>query len=122
YHRAYAFDRTHWRAQGYARVVARQPAARALQRDLATVTYETESGPSSVFGETTVSGTKTIDPEIVRRELAYEPGDPFRQSRLDRTRTNLSNLNLFRTVRIDEDKSGDPDVNLHVKITEAPPR
>src|SRR5262249_60376442 len=117
YHRAYAFDRTHWRAQGYARVVARQPAARALQRDLATVTYQTESGPSSFFGDTKVSGTKTIDPEIVRRELAYEPGDPFRQSRLDRTQTNLTNLNLFRPARIDEDRTGDPHVTLHVRVT-----
>ena len=122
YNRAHAFLRTYYREHGYARVVVRKQAALDLQRDLATVTYQTESGPSSFFGETKVSGTKTIDPEIVRRELAYEPGDPFRQSRLDRTRTNLTNLNLFRTVRIDEDRTGDPDVNLHVRVTEAPPR
>src|SRR5262249_40433190 len=82
YNRAHAFLRTYYREHGYARVVVRKQAALDLQRDLATVTYQTESGPSSFFGETKVSGTKTIDPEIVRRELAYEPGDPFRQSRL----------------------------------------
>jgi len=122
YNRAHVFLRTYYREHGYARVVVRKQAELDLQRDLATVTYHAESGPSSFFGDTKVSGTKTIDPEIVRRELAYQPGDPFRQSRLDRTRTNLTNLNLFRTVRLDEDKTDDPDVNLHVRVTEAPPR
>ena len=93
---------------------------RDLEHDTATVSYQVESGPPCVFGETHVRGTKAVDPAVVRRELAYDPGDPFRQSRVDRTRTNLLNLSLFHTVRLDEDRSGDSDVTVRVRVTEAP--
>ncbi|TMA82288.1 MAG: hypothetical protein E6J77_15850 [Deltaproteobacteria bacterium] len=120
YNRAHVYLRTYYREHGYARVEVQKQAQLDLEHDIATVSYRVESGPPCVFGETHVSGTKAVDPAVVRRELAYDPGDPFRQSRLDRTRTNLLNLSLFHTVRLDEDRSGDSDVTVRVRVTEAP--
>ena len=120
YNRAHVYLRTYYREHGYARVEVQKQAQLDLEHDTATVSYQVESGPPCVFGETHVRGTKAVDPAVVRRELAYDPGDPFRQSRVDRTRTNLLNLSLFHTVRLDEDRSGDSDVTVRVRVTEAP--
>src|SRR5439155_900332 len=60
------------------------------------------------------------DPEVVRRELAFRQGDPFKASLLERTRANLMALRLFRTIRIDEDKSRDPRVAVRIRVIEAP--
>jgi outer membrane protein insertion porin family/translocation and assembly module TamA len=120
YNRTHLFLRTYYREHGYARVEVRKQAQLDLERDTATLAYQVDSGPVCVFAKTRVTGTKAVDPEVVRRELAYDPGDPFRQSRLDRTRANLLNLNLFRSVRIDEDRTRDSDVAVRVRVAEAP--
>src|SRR5206468_3103559 len=80
------------------------PAEVDVRRDAAAVTYRVESGPPSVFGEVRVSGAETVGEAVVRREVAFEPGQPFKQSLLERTRSNLVALRLFRSIRITEDK------------------
>jgi outer membrane protein insertion porin family/translocation and assembly module TamA len=86
------------------------------------VTYRIDSGPPALFGEVRVSGTRRVDPAVVRRELAFVPGDPFAQGRLDRSRADLAALGLFRTVRLDESPGRDPRVDVNVRVEEAPPR
>jgi outer membrane protein assembly complex protein YaeT len=112
--------RTYYREHGYARVEVTRAATVDAAAATARVTYRLVSGPSMVFGETRIDGTERLTRGIVRRELAYAPGDPFRQSRLDKTRNNLVALNLFRTVRIDEEPNGGR-VDLHVRVAEGPP-
>jgi outer membrane protein insertion porin family/translocation and assembly module TamA len=69
-----------------------------------------------------VSGTQQIDPDIVRKEVAFKGGEPFKQSLLERTRTNLVALRLFRAVRIDEEdsESRDPRVDVRIRVSEGP--
>src|SRR5438128_1459964 len=122
YGRADTYLRAYYREHGFARVEVTKQATVDLARDEARVVYRLESGPPCVFGETRITGTKSVDPAVPRRELAFAPGEPFKQSLLDRTRQNLVALNLFRTVRIEEDKSPDPQVAVRVHLTEAPPR
>src|SRR5438093_8095630 len=122
YGRADTYLRAYYREHGFARVEVTKQATVDLERDEARVAYRLESGPPCVFGETRITGTKTVDPAVPRRELAYAPGEPFRQSLLDRTRQSLVALNLFRAVRIEEDRSRDPEVAVRIHLTEAPPR
>src|SRR5438128_3552041 len=122
YGRADTYLRAYYREHGFARVEVTKQATVDLARDEARVVYRLESGPPCVFGETRITGTKSVDPAVPRRELAFAPGEPFKQSLLDRTRQNLVALNLFRAVRIEEDKSRDPVVSVRIHLTEMPPR
>ena len=122
YGRADTYLRAYYREHGFARVAVTKQAAVDLGRDEVRVGYRLESGPPCVFGETRVTGTEAVAPEVPRRELAYAPGEPFKQSLLDRTRRNLVGLNLFRAVRIEEDQGPDPVVSVHIHLTEVPPR
>jgi outer membrane protein assembly complex protein YaeT len=122
YQAARTYLRAYYREHAYARVEVTPRAEVDLARDLVTVSYVVDSGPETVFGTTEITGTVRVDPEIVRREFVFDPGEPFRQSLIDRTRANLVGLNLFRAVRIDEDPGQDKNVDLRVEVDEAPPR
>lgn len=121
YGRAVTYLRTYYREHGFARVRVHKRTEVDVLHDRARVAYEVDSGPRSVFGKVRVSGTRKVEPEVVHRELAFATGDPFRQSLLERTRSNLAALNLFRTIRIEEDKSRDARVDLRVRVIETPP-
>src|SRR3989441_1016892 len=120
YERAVAYLRAYYRERGFARVRVRKRAQVDVRHDRARVAYEVASGPPSVFGEVRVTGTRAVDPEVGRRELAFRPGEPFKASLVERTRSNLVALRLFRTIRIDEDKRRDPRVEVRIRLTEAP--
>lgn len=121
YDRAFGDLRTAFRERGYARVRVTKAARVDVTARTATVTYTVESGPSCVFGDVGIEGTQKVEPAVVRAELPLAPGDPFRQSALERGRANLAATNLFSTIRIEEDQSDDPQVGIRVRLTEAPP-
>src|SRR5262249_11722061 len=43
-----------------------------------------------------------------------------RQSLVEQTRANIVALRIFRSVRIEEDESNDPKVDVHIRVTEGP--
>jgi outer membrane protein assembly complex protein YaeT len=122
YDRAFASLTTWYREHGFARVEVTKKAVVDVETHTARVTYRADSGPPSVFGEVRIEGPDTIDRAVVRRELAFARGDPFRQSAIQTTRNNLVALHIFRSVRIDEDDSRKPVVDLTIHLVEAPPR
>ena len=122
YDAAFARLRTAYRDRGYARVNVEKKATVDVAQDRADVTYRVVSGPSCVFGETSISGTQRYDPEVIRRELTFQPGTPFTQKAIDKSRENLVTLHLFRTIRLEEQPGDDPRVAIEVRVTEAPPR
>jgi len=121
YASAYTTLRTYYREHGYARVEVTRTASVDVARARAIATFRVTSGPPSVFGDTRITGTEHVTRGVIRREVAWDRDDPFRQSKIDRTRERLIGLNLFRTVRIDEEPGPDRRVDLHVHVTEAPP-
>jgi translocation and assembly module TamA len=64
----------------------------------AQVWYRVEPNARAIFGHTTVTGTLKVNPRIVLRELAYQPGQPFDQRKIEQSRNNILNLNLFSAV------------------------
>jgi outer membrane protein insertion porin family len=120
YERGYAYLRSYYREHGFARVHVTRATRVEVKRNAAAVTYRVESGPSSVFGEVSIGGTHHVDPDVVRREVVFRPGEPFKESLVERTRANLVALRLFRAVRVDEDKSRDPRVDTRISVTEGP--
>lgn len=118
YERGRSVLRSWFRQRSYARVAVEKKARIDVRDDSATVRYRVEPGPPCVFGEATVSGLRDVEPEVVRREVAFTPGEPFRESLLDKTRRNLDALRLFSSVRLVEDDSGSETVDVDIALAE----
>jgi outer membrane protein insertion porin family/translocation and assembly module TamA len=114
--------RTYYREHGYAQVEVTRAATVDLATHRASTTFQVASGRRYVFGDTRITGTRRITRGVVRRELTYDPGDPFQQSRVERTREHLVGLKLFRSVRLEEAPQPDGRLDMHVDVVEAPPR
>jgi len=114
--------RSAYRNAGYARATVAKRARVDLDRHLATVTYTIVPGPVCVFGQTQVVGTRAVDPEVVLADVAFRPGEPFREASLSRTRTQLQATNLFQTIGITEDAGAGDVVDVTIALREAPPR
>jgi len=119
YERGRSVLRDWFRQRSYARVVVEKSARVDVRDDTATVRYRVDSGPPCVFGPVTISGLDQVDAGVVRREVAFREGEPFRQSLLDRTRKNLDALRLFRSVRLVEDDSREEAVGIDIALAEA---
>jgi outer membrane protein assembly complex protein YaeT len=121
YDQALVYLRSSYREHGFARVAVTKRCRVDRVARTAEVDYRVDSGPPCVFGDVQISGVTAVEPAIVRRELTFAPGDPFSQSRLDRTRERLVGLGLFRAVRLDESPAGER-VDVRLRVTEAPRR
>lgn len=108
----------------YAFVQMKRHATVDLAKDLAQVRYVVDRGERTSFGSIRVEGTESVDPEIVRRELEFERGDPFSLAKIRRSRKNLLALQLFGTVQFDWKRdSADPSLaDTTVRVAEKPPR
>lgn len=104
------------------RVQVERKAAVILEQHRVDVQYSVAAGPVTVFGKTTVEGTEKIDPELVFRELKYEPGEAFSVSAITDSRKKLLNLDLFSSVRfIQEDSPQEPRIiPMRVQVSEKP--
>lgn len=67
------------------------------------VTYEIDPGPLYHFGEVYISitGEPTVAPHLIRRELAIEPGEVYRYSKVQQSQEQLVDTGLFRLVQLD---------------------
>ncbi len=110
-----------YRQRGYARAAVTKRARVDVRDEIALVSYDVDSGVACVFGDVEITGTEAVDPGVVRREVAFESGQPFRVSLLERTRENLAGLRLFRTISIVEAGEGER-VDVHIRVTEQPAR
>ena len=79
-----------------------------------------ETGPESVIGPITVEGDVSVGEDVIRRELAFDEGDPYQLSRITESQRRLYGLELFQfvniTPRLPEDRS--PKVPVVVTVTE----
>jgi outer membrane protein assembly complex protein YaeT len=89
--------------------------------DAIDVTLVAEPGPRMQMGEVTVVGLTSVDRDVVRRTLAFRPGDAFRESRLDETERVLRNLELFEFAYVQprRDEAVDGQVPIRVTVAEA---
>ncbi|HEY6364417.1 MAG TPA: BamA/TamA family outer membrane protein [Candidatus Binatia bacterium] len=109
---------------GYAHVTTERRAEVNLDQDQVIVWYQADPGPLSVFGATTVAGTDNVDPEIVLRELSYQPGEIFSPTKIAESQAKILALDLFGLVRIvPKEVSGKPSiVPMEVQVSEKEPR
>jgi outer membrane protein assembly factor BamA len=81
----------------YAQVgIAREP----IDATRARVVVRAEPGTIGFFGPVDIAGNKSVDGRIIRRRLAYAPGDLFRRTAIERTQQRIGALGLFKSVEI----------------------
>jgi translocation and assembly module TamA len=101
---------------------------RRVEVDKATktmdVTYTVDPGPLAAFGPLTVSGTKDVDADYVRRRAAWTDGTPYDIRFVERTRKDLVSSGLFATVRVQPADQVDADgrIPMMIEVAERPPR
>ena len=77
------------------------------------VVVDIEEGNEVFIEELQIRGNAKTDEEVIRREIEAFPGDRVDRSRLEKSRSNLNRLQLFRDVRYRfEDGSAPGNKNL----------
>lgn len=66
----------------------------------AELTFSADPGPKATFGDTDVAGLREVSPNLVTRELLFEPGDVYRLSAIQESQRKLYNLELFEFVSL----------------------
>ncbi|MEO5822780.1 MAG: BamA/TamA family outer membrane protein [Vicinamibacteraceae bacterium] len=99
--RARELARTALQEEGYpyARVAILEALA-ANGQDV-TLTVAAEAGPTAVFGPVTITGHESVAEWVIRRQLAFGSGDPFKLSRVVESQRRLYGLELFDFVNLD---------------------
>jgi outer membrane protein insertion porin family/translocation and assembly module TamA len=101
--------------------------------DLATleavVDWRVDPGARVRFGPIRVDGLERVEERIVRRELAFAPGDVYSLDAQRESQEKLFALGLFRAVALEPDRFAEEDPEapervwpMRVRIDERPPR
>ncbi|MGH7855172.1 MAG: BamA/OMP85 family outer membrane protein, partial [Candidatus Binatia bacterium] len=109
---------------GYAHVQSQRKAEVNVDEQRARIHYSLQPGPVAFFGDTEVKGAETVEPELVLRELTYEPGERYSLAKVAESRGKLLALGLFGTVRVGPAQiQGTPVLlPMEVEVTEKPHR
>ncbi len=83
------------------------------------VILKIDQGPRVYVEKINITGnTRTLD-KVVRREFRLVEGDAFNRVLVDRSRTRVRSLGIFKDVDIKQSPGSQPDrVNLDVRVTE----
>ena len=81
----------------YAQVgLAREPIDAARAR----VVFRAEPGSIGFFGPVDIAGNRRVNDRVIRKRLAYAPGDLFRRSLIEQTQQRVGALGLFKSIEI----------------------
>jgi outer membrane protein insertion porin family len=122
YEQSEAQLKTYFLDRHQGRVEVKRTAQVSVPEHAVTVQYTITAGPPTVFGQTSIEGTTAVNPMLIRRELRYEPGEPFSARAIERTRKKLLELDLFSGVRFLQDNSApqSPIIPMRIQVDEKP--
>jgi translocation and assembly module TamA len=81
----------------YAQVgIAREP----IDATRARVVVRAQPGTIGFFGPVDIAGNTRVDERIIRRRVAYAPGDLFRRAAIEQTQQRIGALGLFKSIEI----------------------
>jgi outer membrane protein insertion porin family len=101
----------------YARIEIRQT---RLEPERVAVELRADSGDAGYFGSIEVVGNSSVADEVIRRQLAYLPGQRFNVSALRESEQRLLRLGLFQSVGIEvvDPKQPLPEVPTRITVKE----
>ena len=86
----------------------------------ADLSVQVDPGPRRRIGAVTVEGNRSVDDNVILRELPFQPGDWLSASALALGRTQVQRVGLFRQVTVAPGTAtGDSSVPLRVNVIES---
>jgi outer membrane protein insertion porin family/translocation and assembly module TamA len=89
------------RDNGYAHAGVDAVETAAAESNHVVVTLRAAPGPKCYFGDVSITGLQSVGENVVRRELAFAPGDLYRESEITKTQQRLTALELFEFAHVD---------------------
>jgi len=94
----------------------------AVAEDTANVHIVVDPGPEARFGQVQVTGNTFTREPVIRRELAFRPGDPYSRKKIFESQNNIYRTGLFTFTRLElsadstakEAPRRDPDFTVRV--------
>lgn len=108
--------RDYYGARGYAEVRV-TPQLNGAGANAVSINYDIFEGGRYNIKEVNITGNNKTKDEVIRRELAVEPGDVYNTPRIQASKRRLENTAYFSNVDIlpvDTNVDGYKDVNIHV--------
>jgi outer membrane protein assembly complex protein YaeT len=84
------------------------------------LTFQAEPGRAAEFGAVEIQGNHSVSDDVIRRQLAFEPGDPYRLSLVQESQQRFSTMELFDFAYV-EPRAGDEQpasVPMRVSVVE----
>ncbi|MEQ9812383.1 MAG: autotransporter assembly complex family protein [Azospirillaceae bacterium] len=110
-------------ARPYAAVPDRRAVVDHTAQTMA-LTFTTEPGPRAVLGEVSFVGLERTDAGFLQTTIPFAFGTPYAPDRIRELRDDLTELNLFRSIRVApaDELAADGSLPLTVTLEERPPR
>lgn len=107
----------------YAVVTVREDPGSAPQH--VVLTFTAMPGPATVFGDVSIDGSGSLSDRVIRRELTFTPGEPYRFNRAVQSQRRLGSLAIVRFANVDAkppEQERTTVIPVTVTYTENPPR
>lgn len=112
----------HYRSRGFLSVQVTPTVRVSADTGEAQVQWAIEEGEQALIDRVLITGNVRTDAQVIARELTVVPGQPLTPEALADSQGRVSQLGLFRRVRItDVPRSGSPVRDVLVTVEEAPP-
>jgi outer membrane protein assembly complex protein YaeT len=82
---------------------------------MATLSFVGEPGNVAHFGAVEITGNQSVSDGVIRRELAFQPGDLYRRSLVQNTQRRLYRMELFQFANVES-------LNTELQPAEVPTR
>lgn len=87
--------------------------------DAVRILYRITEGEKSYIRMINISGNSKTQDHVIRRELAFAPGEEFNTVRIETTRTRLQNMGYFSQVDLRNNPTGTPGYkDISIDVTE----
>lgn len=83
------------------------------------VEYQAEPGNVSYFGPIAIQGNASVSDDVIRRRLAFRPGELYRLSQIQESQRRLYGLELFQFVNVDPLERGPDVAEVPTRVTVA---
>jgi outer membrane protein insertion porin family len=85
----------------------------------ATVTFTAQPGQIARFGPVEISGNKSVSDNVIRRELAYKPGELYQRSLVQETQRRLYGMELFQFATVEPLNTEQQPAEVPTRVTVA---
>jgi len=85
--------------------------------DTVKIVYRITEGEKSYIRKINISGNTKSKDKVIRRELAFAPGEEFNTVRIERSKARLENMGYFSSVDLRNNPTGTPgfkDIDINV--------